>query len=299
MTGGTGFLGFSLTQRLTGHGHQVTILSRSPKSGHTFPDGASLLYGNPTLSGSWQSSVAEHEVVINLAGSSIFQRWNKKAKQEILDSRVFSTRNIIDALGQRKGEKTLLINASAVGYYGLRGDEILDESSAPGNDFLATVVLQWEKVAQKAKEFGTRVVLCRFGIILGRKQGALAPLKKAFEYNLGSPFGTGKQWFSWIHQQDLADIILFLLKNDELEGPLNCASPNPVRNEELTRTLSEVLEKSVVLPRVPSFILKLLMGEFAETLLSGQRVLPKKLLASGFQHKFPGLKQALTNLLVA
>lgn len=297
ITGGTGFLGTTLIKKLIEQGQEVTVLTRSLKRKHVLPESAFLLQGDPTQPGPWQSKVAEHDVIINLAGASIFCRWNKKAKQEILQSRVFTTQNIVNALSQHKRENTLLINASGVGYYGFHGDEVLDENCPPGDDFLATVVLNWEAAAQRAIEFGARVVLCRFGLVLGKEGGALTPMRKAFEFYFGSPFGKGKQWFSWIHEEDLAEILLFLMEHKELEGPVNCTSPKPVRNEELTKTLSEVLGKPVVFPRVPSFALKLILGEFAEILLSGQRVLPKKLLASGFQHRFPDLRQALRNLL--
>ncbi len=297
ITGGTGFLGTILTKKLIANEQEVTILTRSPKRKRVLPESIFLLQGNPTQPGPWQSKVAEHDVIINLAGASIFCRWNKKAKQEILRSRLSTTKNIVNALSLDKRNKRLLLNASAVGYYGFRGDEIVDEKSSPGNDFLATVVSSWERSAQRAEEFGTRVVLCRFGLVLGKRGGALSPMRKAFEFYLGSRFGNGKQWFSWIHEEDIAEILMFLMEHQELDGPINCTSPNPVTNEELTKILSQVLAKPVIFPSVPSFALKMILGEFAEILLHGQRVLPSKLLASGFHHKFPELKQALEDLL--
>lgn len=297
ITGGSGFIGSTLIQKLTRSGHKVTILTRSIKKGRTLPEGASFLEANPTNPGPWQEKVADNEMIINLAGASIFTRWNRKTKRTILESRILTTNHIIEALQDRKSKETHLINASAVGYYGFHGDEILSEKGTPGNDFLARVTTDWESAALNVQKFGVRVVLCRFGIVLGKHGGTLSKMVPAFKYHLGSPFGSGKQWFSWVHEQDLAEIIFFLLEHKDLEGPVNCTAPNPVRNRELTKVLGQVLKKRRFIPAVPGFVLKLMLGEFANIILKGQRVIPQKLLDSGFCFKFPILREALEDLL--
>jgi uncharacterized protein (TIGR01777 family) len=297
LTGGTGFVGSTLTKKLTNKGHKVTILTRAIKKGRSLPEGASFLEGNPTKAGPWQEKVAQHEVIINLAGASIFKRWNKDNKKEILDSRTLTTNHIVEALAERKGKETCLLSTSAVGYYGFHGDEFLDENSPPGNDFLAYVTSEWESAALNAKKFDVRVVLCRFGIVLGKHGGALSKMVPVFKRWLGSPLGSGKQWFSWIHENDLVNIFLFLLEHKNLEGPINCTAPNPIRNKELTKILGEILQKPTFMPAVPDFVLRLIMGEFGNVLLKGQRVLPKKLLEEGFRFNFPNIKEALQDLL--
>lgn len=297
LTGGSGFIGSTLTQRLTSSGHKVTLLTRSIRKGRTLPEGASFLEASPLSPGPWQEKIADNEVIINLAGASIFTRWNKKTKRKILESRILTTNHIVEALQDRKSRETHLINASAVGYYGFHGDEVLNEKDVAGNDFLARVTKEWESAALNAKKFGARVVLCRFGLVLGKHGGTLSKMVPAFKYNLGSPFGSGKQWFSWVHEQDLADIIFFLLEHKDLEGPINCTVPNPVQNRELTKVLGQVLQKRRIIPAVPGFVLRLMLGEFARIILKGQRVKPQKLLDSGFNFKFPFLRGALQDLL--
>lgn len=297
MTGGTGFVGSTLTQKLTSEGHQVIILTRAIKKGLFLPHGASFLEGDPIRPGAWQEKVTEHEVVINLAGASIFRRWNDKARKEILESRTLTTNNIVEALSERRGKEIHLLNASAIGFYGFHGDESLDENSPPGDDFLACVVREWESAARKAQEFDVRVVLCRFGVVLGKHGGALSELVPIFKRWLGSPLGSGKQWFSWIHEEDLANVFLFLLEHKNLDGPINCTSPNPVRNSELTKTLGDVLGKPTFMPAVPGFALRLKMGEVGNVLLKGQRVQPRRLLKSGFRFQFANLRDALEDIL--
>ena len=297
ITGGTGFVGSHLTRQLTGQGHQVTLLTRSIKPGRPLPPGAAFLEGDPTRPGPWQKEVASQEVVINLAGASIFHRWTDDYKKSLLDSRIRTTRNVVAALSPRKGQETVLLNASAVGYYGFHQDEELDEEAPPGDDFLATLARDWENEAKKAADAGVRVILCRFGIVMGEKGGALDQMVPIFKKGLGSPLGSGEQWFSWIHQQDLTAALLFLINRKAFSGPVNCTSPFPVRNRELTKILGEVLGKPTFMPAVPGFMLKIIMGEFGNVLLKGQRVLPKKLLSLGYSFQFPLLKDALINLL--
>jgi uncharacterized protein (TIGR01777 family) len=298
MTGGTGFVGNSLTQGLAAQGYQVTVLTRSVPQDHSLPQGSSFLQGNPTQKGAWQERVPEHEIIINLAGASIFTRWGNKTKRLIRNSRILTTHNLVEALSRRKGRETLFISTSAVGYYGFHGDEELDESGLPGNDFLASVTREWEATALAAESFGARVLLCRLGIVLGTGGGALGMMLPLFRWYLGSPLGSGTQWFSWIHQQDLVKLYIFLIQQKDMSGPVNCTAPHPLRNREMTEILGEVLKRPTFLPSVPSFVLKLFLGEFGSMLLKGQKVLPCKLLDKGFQFEFPDLRSALKDLLI-
>lgn len=297
ITGGSGFVGTFLTKTLTSTGHQVTILTRSAPRNVTLPQGAVFLVGDPTRPGHWQHSVSAHDAVINLAGASIFQRWSKEVKKSLFDSRILTTDNLVSALASRQGGEVHFLSTSAVGYYGYHGDEELTESDPPGVDFLAQLARTWEVSALKAKETGARVVICRFGVVMGRRGGALANLVKIFNCYLGAPLGNGRQWLSWIHELDLANVFLFLLEHKEIEGPVNCTAPVPLRNREMTYCLGRALHKPVLFPPVPAFLLRLVLGEFANVLLKGQRVLPRTLLARGYSFRFPTLEEAVTDLL--
>jgi uncharacterized protein (TIGR01777 family) len=294
ITGGTGFLGAALTEALLAEGHSVTILSRSSKN-RSLKLGLAYCEGNPTTQGTWQKEVSRHDAVINLAGASIFQTWNEKNKEAIHNSRVLTTRNLVDAIGQGS-KKITLLNGSAVGYYGFRGDEELDENSSPGEDFLAGVCRDWEAEARKAEGFGARVVLCRIGVILGRDGGALSKMLAVFKWGLGSPLGSGSQWFSWVGLHDLVNIFLFLLNNDAVSGPVNCTSPHPVTNREMTQALGRALHRPTVLPAVPGFVIKGLLGDFGDVFVKGQKVLPKRLLGEGFVFEFPDIEDAFAHL---
>jgi uncharacterized protein len=249
------------------------------------------------MPGPWQQKAAGHEVFINLAGSSIFGRWNDKVKREMRESRIRTTDHLVTAMGQERGGKKRLLSASAIGYYGFRGDEPLDENALPGNDFLASLSVEWEAAASNARKLGAIVSICRFGIVLGKNGGVLQKLVPLFRSSLGTSLGRGDQWMSWIHEIDLADILLFLLGQPDLEGPINCTAPHPVRNREMTRTLAEILGTRRLLPSVPGFMVQLLMGEFGNVILKGQKVLPRRLLEKGFPFQFPTLKAALEDIL--
>jgi uncharacterized protein (TIGR01777 family) len=249
------------------------------------------------MPGPWQEKAAEHEAFINLAGSSIFGRWNDRVKKEMRESRIRTTDHVVTAMARGKGGKKRLLSASAIGYYGFRGDEPLDENALPGHDFLASLSVEWEAAASNARKLGAMVTICRFGIVLGKKGGVLQKLVPLFKSSLGTSLGRGDQWMSWIHEIDLADILLFLLDQPDLEGPINCTAPNPVRNREMTRTLAEVLGARTLLPPVPGFMVQLLMGEFGNVILKGQKVLPRRLLERGFPFRFPNLKEALADIL--
>jgi uncharacterized protein len=298
MTGGTGFVGTTLTRELTAKGHSVTVLMRKGESGVSLPPGAISLEGDPTIRGSWQERVPEHEAFINLAGSSIFTRWTDEAKRVIRDSRILTTRHLVEAMASRKGKETHLFSTSGAGYYGYHGDEDLTEESPPGTEFLAMLSRDWEAEALRAKDYGVRVALMRFGIVMGESGGMLGEVLPVFRMCLGADLGSGSQWLSWIHEMDLARIFLFLIEeNRTLDGPVNCTAPEPVRNHEFTKTLGGVLGVPTFLPPVPGFMLRLMKGEFGSVILEGQRVLPRRILAAGFQFQYPTLKEALTEIL--
>jgi len=297
ITGGTGFVGKALSRRLAEGGHDVTVLTRTLRREQDLPDRITLREGDPTEPGSWQDLVPDHNAAINLAGASIFTRWTDKNKARIRNSRIRTTQNLVDALRKKAGKKNLLLSTSAVGYYGPHGDETLDEKTGPGDDFLASVTRDWETSALAASDYGVRVVLCRFGIVLGQRGGALQKMLPPFRRYLGSPLGSGKQWFSWIHIKDLIEIYPFLLEHEGISGPLNMTAPHPVRNKVLTRALGQVLKKPTFMPAVPGFLLKMAMGEFGSVLLEGQKVAPKKLLDADFPFRFPRIQDALEDLL--
>jgi hypothetical protein len=298
MTGGTGFVGSYLSRFLLQDGHEVRILTRPGESRRSMPAGTEMIVGEPTSRGKWQEEVAEHDVVINLAGASIFSRWNEATKKQIRESRILTTRHLVEALGRGEaaGANRCLLSTSAVGYYGFHGDEMLTEDDQPGHDFLALLAADWEREAFAARKSGIRVVACRFGIVLGRDGGALGQMLPIFKMWAGSSLGSGEQWFSWIHERDLAEIFLFLIKRPDIEGPVNCTAPQPVTNKELTETLGKALSVPTVLPSVPEFMMKIAFGEFGNVLLKGQRVVPKKLQEAGFSFLYPTLRDALADL---
>jgi uncharacterized protein (TIGR01777 family) len=291
ITGGTGFVGKSLAPALVRSGHEVSVLTRSGKG--DLP-GISWIGGDPAQRGKWQESVREHGVVINLAGASIFTRWTEEAKKKIRDSRIQTTRHLLEAM--EGGEGKTFFSTSAVGYYGFHGDEDLTEDSPPGGDFLALLARDWEAEAREAEKKGCRVVITRFGIVLGEKGGALGQMIPLFRKYLGGPLGSGRQWFSWIHIEDLTRAFLFLLEHRELSGPVNFTAPNPVRNKELAQALGRVLGRPAFLP-APGFLLRTVLGEFGSILLEGQRVLPRKLLQAGFQFSYPEIDGALRQVI--
>jgi uncharacterized protein (TIGR01777 family) len=293
VTGGTGFIGRHLSRMLEGEGHELTILTRSGRASSQHGGGISYVEGDPTEKGPWQEVLARHEAVINLAGAPIFRRWTAKYKRVIRESRIRATRNVVEALAGASDRSIHLLNASAVGYYGFHGDETIDEGGEPGDDFLAGVAHDWEAAAGSARDEGARVVLCRFGIVLGADGGALAQMVQNFRRYPVSVVGSGQQWVSWIHVDDLSAIFAFLLKREEIEGPVNCVAPEPVRNRELTELVARRLQKGVSRLRVPRFAFRLAMGEFADVLTKGQRVRPGVLLESGFTFEFPELEDAL------
>jgi hypothetical protein len=213
------------------------------------------------------------------------------------NSRVLTTKNLVDALKNGEGHQTrTLISTSAVGYYGFHGDEDLEENHPPGNDYLASLSKDWEFAALQAEQYGVRVLICRFGIVLGSHGGALGQMIPLFRMGLGSPLGSGEQWFSWIHEKDLVNIYQFLIDHKDLSGAINCTAPEPVTNRDFTEALGRALGKPTIMPSIPAFLLKIAKGEFGDVLLKGQRVLPQKLSKAGFRFQFSNIRDALYDL---
>ena len=236
------------------------------------------------------------DAVINLAGESIAGRWTAPKKQLIRDSRVLGTKNLVNALAQLSSRPKVLISASAIGYYGDRGEETLTEDAAPGSDFLAQVCRDWENEALKAESLGMRVVRLRIGLVLGRGGGTLQALLPLFRVGLGGPLGSGRQWWSWIHRDDLCRLIVQILANESISGPVNATAPQPVRQKEFAQVLGRVLRRPAFLP-TPAFALKIALGEFADGILASQRVLPRRAQEMGYRFQFEELEGALREIL--
>ena len=295
ITGGTGFVGSGLVQGLAGPDREIVLLTRSSK-GKRPRDGVTLVEGDPRVPGGWEEAAADAQVVINLAGASIFQRWTDRTKKEIMDSRILTAGNLVRVMSSSPIPGRVFLSASAVGYYGARGDETLTESSSSGNDFLAQVTKAWEAEAMKADKAGVRTVIMRFGVVLEDKGGALGQMMPLFRLGLGGRLGSGKQWFSWIHRSDLVGAAEFLLQNKDVDGAFNFTAPEPVSNSAFTAALAKVLRRPAFLP-APAFALKIVLGEFAGVLLEGQKVLPKRLEELGFEFRFPDIDSALGDIL--
>lgn len=291
--GGTGFVGSALAPYFLRQGHRVVSIGRRAPSQNDVVPGLSVLSADTTRNGPWQEHIRAADIVINLAGTSIFTRWTKAAKQAMIDSRILTTRAIVDALEDRK---TVLLNTSAVGFYGDRGDEILDETQSAGHDFLANLASQWETEAFRAEEKGHRVIVARFGVVLAKSGGAFEKMIAPFRFFVGGPLGNGKQWFSWIHIEDLIRAASFCIENKHIHGPINFVSPGAVTNGELSRTIGRFLRKPYWFP-APAFGMKLILGEFASVLLASQRAIPKALLENGFSFHYPTMESALKSLL--
>jgi len=294
ITGGTGFVGSALTWLLLDLGHEVTIIGSSSRCRLAAHPQLTYIAADTIRPGPWQQQVAGQEALINLAGRSVFNLWTAATKQSIADSRILTTRNLVDALPTNT--QAVLLSTSAAGYYGDGGEVEKTETSTHGDDFLARVCRDWEAEADRASAKGARVVLMRFGVVLGKGGGALATMKTPFQLGLGGPIGSGKQWFPWIHLDDLIGAILFLLSAEECRGPFNFAAPEPVRQKDFARQLGAVLHRPAFLP-TPAFVMKLALGEFGRSLLQGQKVLPKALSDSGYLFTYPELQPALREIL--
>ena len=299
LTGGTGLIGRALTAELLNAGHRITIFSRRAEA--RVP-GAQTVQWDYARPGAWQAALETADAVIHLAGESLAgegllpARWTAARKQRIVESRVQSGKALAEAIRQAAHKPEVFIQGSAIGYYGPHGDEPLTEKSPPGDDFLAQTCIQWEAATQSVETLGLRRVILRTGIVLAPEGGALARLLPAFRAYLGGPFGRGDQWYSWIHLADEVAAIRFLLENPQASGPFNLTAPQPLRNRDFSKTLGAVLRRPSWLP-APAFALKAALGEVADMVLTGQRVLPARLTELGFTFRFPELEPALRDLI--
>ncbi len=294
ISGASGLIGTTLMADLGAAGHMVYRLVRKPEAAV----GGNLLW-DPARREVDASALADADAVINLAGESIAGgRWTEKKKRAILQSRIDCTSTIAAALAKPNGRPKILINASAIGYYGNRGDELLDESSSSGSgDFLSDVCRQWEAAAKPAEAAGARVVYTRFGVVLSAEGGALAKMLLPFRMGVGGKVGSGRQYMSWVALDDVVDAVIECLANDSLRGPVNVVSPNPVTNYEFTKTLGRVLRRPTIFP-LPAFAARLALGQMAdELLLASQRVRPAKLMEADYTFRYPELEAALVRAL--
>lgn len=293
VTGGTGFIGSKLAASLVAREHEVVLLTRdASRSRDELHPKVRVVSWAPGAD--WESWVDGAGAIVNLAGESIAQRWTKAAKERILRSRLEAAEKLGAAIGKAAVKPSVLVNAAAVGYYGPHGDEVLDEASAPGTDFLATTCVAWEDAAKKVETPGVRVVLLRTGVVLG-DGGALAKMLPPFKAFAGGPIGSGEQWMSWIHCDDLVALYVFAIQNANAAGPINGTAPNPVTMKEFAKALGRALHRPSFLP-APAPAVRLLLGEMATVVLDGQRVLPRRALALGFTFRFPEVEPALRDV---
>src|SRR2546421_5330792 len=288
ITGASGLVGSALHKSLRDQGHELLLASRSPEE------------DDEHVQWSVDQGFAEAQklegldAVVHLAGESVNGlRWTEEKKKAIRDSRVLGTRNFVDTLSKLKDRPKVLVAASAIGFYGERGDEELTESSAAGDTFLAEVCKAWEAEARRGEEAGIRTVLLRTGIVLSKNGGALGTMLLPFKFGLGGVIGSGKQWMSWISLDDHVAVIDHVIQNENTRGAVNSVSPRPVTNQEFTKAMGEVLYRPTFLP-LPEFVVSMALGEMGdELLLVSEKVLPKRLEAAGFTFKYPEIRQAL------
>lgn len=284
LTGATGFIGRRLSGLAESRGHQILPVSRKPRPG-----------GFDWSRGSLEAGVEAADAIVHLAGENLFgKRWTEAQKKVLVESRVETTGRLAQLAAKRR--PVAFLSASAIGYYGPSERQGLDESAPPGHDFLADLTRRWEEATAPASAAGVRTVLLRSGIVLGREEGALKQMLPPFKLGIGGPIGSGRQWFSWIHVIDEVELILFLLESQTASGPFNLTAPNPVTMREMARTLGKTLHRPAVLP-VPGFALKAVLGDVADVLLAGQHVIPRRAMEAGYSFRFPGLEEALRDLL--
>lgn len=298
ITGATGFIGRVLTRRLLDDEHQVVAVSRKPTKTRAKNPGFHRVFRWYPERGPAPTECFEGvDAIVHLAGEPVVGRWTRKKRAAILDSRVTGTRNLLEGLERSGATPSVLVSASAVGYYGDRGDEVLDEQARMGRGFLAHVCNRWEQEASQGRKLGLRVVCLRTGLVLGKKGGALRAMLGLFEKGLGGPLGPGKQWWPWIHLQDMVGLYLHALGEQDLEGVVNAVAPRPVRQSTFATTLGEVLGKPAFVP-APSLALEIALGDFSQELLWSRRVLPRRAESTGYEFSHPGLDEALRQILV-
>jgi uncharacterized protein (TIGR01777 family) len=294
ITGGLGFIGRHLCNLFLSRGEQVTAVGFRSQQNSISHDSFDYISADTSQKGPWLEALEDSDVVINLAGKTIFKRWTETYKQLIYDSRILTTRNLVEAMPENK--EIVFCSTSATGYYGAGGENILSEDSPNGDDFLATVGRDWESEALRAEKKGIRVVITRFSIVLGQDGGIMAKMMPAFRSFLGGPLGDGRQWFPWMHMDDLLSAFVFLIENQKLRGAFNLCSPNPVRNQDFVRALGRVLKRPAFMP-APAFMIRLLMGELGAVIMCSQRAVPQRLLEHGFHFEYPDIEAAIKNII--
>lgn len=296
LTGATGLVGKSLVKKLNTE-YEIVIFSRSAEKAKIVFPGLECVEYNYSSPEKWEKYVEGSFAIIHLAGENVASgRWTNYRKQKIYDSRIVSTSNLVKAINNCRQKPEAFITSSATGYYGYSETKTLTEDSEPGEGFLAAVCADWEKAASDNLSADTRHVAIRTGIVLDKNEGALAKMIPPYKFFVGGQIGTGKQWMSWIHMDDLAEIYVAALKNPVIVGPVNGTAPNPVQMKEFASTLGKVLKRPSMFP-VPGFVLKVLMGEAAEIALEGARVMPQKILEAGYNFKYPYLQSALEEII--
>jgi uncharacterized protein (TIGR01777 family) len=307
ITGGTGMIGRRLVQRLLNRGDIPVILSRTSDETRRNPElhGVQIVQGDPSKDGPWQEAVDGCDAVLNLAGQNVFsRRWNAEIKRAIRDSRVYGAEHVVGAIEKAKNRPKVLVQGSAIGYYGTHNDEELTESSPSGSDFLAVVCRELEDAARQVEPLGVRLATVRTGIVLAKGEGSLGVMAPIFQWlpggaapigNGGHPFkpANGLQWMSWIHIEDILGLFLLALDHPDARGPINGTAPNPVRNVDFSRNLAKVLHRPFLPFGPPDLVLELALGEMAKFVTKGQRVLPRKALELGYRFVYPDLLEAL------
>lgn len=302
ITGGSGLIGRALAKTLLQDNHDVVLLSRNPGRVQDPPVGARLVQWDAKTATGWLAEAEGADAIINLAGDSLSgegmfpQRWTPAKKESIIMSRLNAGKAVVEAVAQTVNKPRVVIQASAIGYYGVHDDEKLDENTPAGNDFLAQACQQWEASTAPVKDLGVRHVVTRIGLVLSPESGSLPGVLLQYRLFAGGPLGNGKQWWSWIHLQDVAGAIKFLLENTEITGPVNLTAPNPQTNATFGKTVGKVIGRPHLIP-APAFIFRALFGEAAIIIVDGQRVLPVKLTNNGYSFQFEELEPALRNLL--
>ncbi|MFN8577642.1 MAG: TIGR01777 family oxidoreductase [Candidatus Sericytochromatia bacterium] len=299
ITGGTGLIGKILVKRLIERGDNVTVITRNKdKAKKFFYDKVNIIEGNIIQKGDWQNIIGNFDTIINLAGEPVAsKRWTESEKQNIYDSRIKTTDNIVEAIKKSKNKPQNLINASAVGYYGFQADEReINETETSGKDFLSYLCRDWEDSARKVEKLGVRVVRLRIGIVLSENGGALEKMVAPFKLYAGGHIGDGKQWLPWIHIDDVINMILFILDNNKITGAVNITAPNPTTMKDFCKEMGKIINRPSWLP-VPSIALKATFGEMSDIITSGQKAIPQKVLSNGFKFEYEKIDKALKNLL--